>query len=483
MLRRPLRLAAALSAFGVAHAATAQSPTAVRVTVADTLGLPVSDMTVRLVRDSTVVRTGRTAADGTYRFVVDTASRGLELAVQKVGYVSTRRRVLPVRGSTVDVSVLVTPIATILDSVHINAHRTAEYVVPVIDADEIARSSRNLTGLFALIEKLRPRATMAATPRRAMRPCLEAQTRYYINEQWVNSAQYDGLSDFPADQIAYIQFVDCFDRSLEDNDHPGARHVYVTLKPNVHYSPGRGVQFDSSAVRDAGKMADSGKALRVARGKLIGVYDEVSGDPIDGVEIKDIATGMSVHTTVTGTAALFFARTDATMLGLSKLGYRPMTMMIGDPWSDSIPITAMLMPRGVTTVESKRLSPADTVEKLIIAGFYDRRAWAPAAANAFLSTSDLRGTTSISAAAREAGRPLCSSAVYVDGAYTNIAAALMSLPETSRSIDELFPVPTVLAIETYLGGEIPPQFDRWSEKGAIDAPKKAERCVTAIWTK
>src|SRR6185312_5143948 len=65
MLRRPLRLAAALSAFGVAHAARAQSPTAVRVTVADTLGLAVSDMTVRLVRDSTVVRTGRTAADGT----------------------------------------------------------------------------------------------------------------------------------------------------------------------------------------------------------------------------------------------------------------------------------------------------------------------------------------------------------------------------------------------------------------------------------
>jgi hypothetical protein len=59
----------------------------------------------------------------------------------------------------------------------------------------------------------------------------------------------------------------------------------------------------------------------------------------------------------------------------------------------------------------------------------------------------------------------------------------MSLPETSRSIDELFPVSTVIAVETYLGGEIPPQFDRWSEKGAVDAPKKGERCVTAIWTK
>ena len=480
MLRRSL-CSAVLMLAGAA-AARAQSPAAVRVAVADTLGLPVPGMTVRLLRDSTVVRSGRTAADGSYRFVVDSAYTGLELAVQKVGYVNTRRRVVPVGGSTIDVSVLVTPIATILDSVHINAHRTAEAIVPVIDADEIAQSGRNLTGLFALIAKLRPRFGYVAN-RMAARPCLESQTRYYINEQWVNPAQFDGLSDFPAHQVEFIQFVDCFDRSIENADHPGARHVYVTLKPGTHYAPGKGVWVDSLPMRDAGKMADSGKALRVARGKLIGVYDEVSGDPLEGVEIKDLSNGMAVQTSVTGTASLFFTRTDVTMLGLSKLGYRPMTMTIGDPWADTIPITVTMMPRGVTTVEAKRLSPADTVEKLILAGFYDRRAWAPAATNAFLSTSDLRGAKSISAAAREAGRPLCESAVYVDGAYTNIAAALLSLPDRQRSIDELFPISTVLAIETYVGGEIPPQFDRWSEKGAVDAPKKGERCVTAIWTK
>ena len=411
-------------------------------------------MAVRLVRDSTVVRTGRTASDGSYRFVVDSAYADLELAVQKVGYVSTRRRVVPVRGSTVDVSVLVTPIATILDSVHINAHRTAEYVVPVIDADEIARSGRNLTGIFSLIEKLRPRATMAATPRRAVRPCLESQTRYYINEQWVNPAQYDGLSDFPADRIAYVQFVDCFDRSLEDNDHPGARHVYITLKPNAHYSPGGGVQLDSSAVRDAGKMADSGRAVRVPRGKLLGVYDEVSGDPIDGVEVKDIGTGMSVHTTVTGTAALFFARTDATMLGLSKLGYRPMTMMIGDPWSDSIPITVTLMPRGVTTVETKRLSPADTVEKLIVAGFSigalgRRRRPTRFSRRAILAAPHRSPPRRAKRDVRSARAP-CMSTVR-----TRISPRRSWHSEKSRSIDQLFPIETVLAVETYIGGEIP----------------------------
>jgi hypothetical protein len=460
----------------------AQSPTVVHVTVADTLGLPIPEAAVRLMRDGAVVRNGRTAADGSYRFVVGAADTSLELAVQKVGYVGTRRRVAPARGAVTDVAVLVTPVTAILDSVHIIARHTADDIVPVIDADEIARSGRNLTGVFTLIGKLRPRAR-TLTPRRAVRPCLESQTRYYINEQWVNPTQYDGLADFPAGQIAYVQFVDCFDRSLEDADHPGARHVYVTLKPGAHYSPSHGLQIDSSATRDAGTLADSGKAMRVARGKLIGIYDEVSGDPIAGVEVKDVGSGMFVHTTVTGTASLFFARTDATILGLSKLGYRPMTMLIGDPWADTIPITMTMMPRGVTTVEAKRLSPADTVDKLIVAGFYDRRAWAPAPANAFLSPSDLRGAKSISAAARDAGRPLCESAVYVDGAYTNLAAALMALPERARTIDDLFPVSVVLALETYVGGEIPPQFDRWSEKGTVDAPKKSARCVTAIWTR
>ncbi|MFI5229715.1 MAG: carboxypeptidase-like regulatory domain-containing protein [Gemmatimonadales bacterium] len=479
---RPWLLVIAAILLGNPAVARSQSPTVVRVAVADTLGFPVPDAAVRLMRDTAVVRSGRTAPDGSYRFTVGAGDTSLDLAVQKVGYVSTRRRVAPAVGAVTDVAVLVTPVATILDSVHITARHTADDIVPIIDADEIAQSGRNLTGLFRLIAKLRPRAT-TNTPRRAARPCLESQTRYYINEQWVNPAQFGGLADFPPEQIAYVQFVDCFDRSLDDADHPGARHVYVTLKPGAHYTPGGGVQIDSSAMHDAGTVADSGKALRVARGKVIGIYDEVSGDPIDGVEVKDVASGMFVHTTVTGTASLFFARTDATMLGLSKLGYRPMTMLIGDPWADTIPITVTMMPRGVTTVEAKRRSPADTVAKLIVAGFYDRRAWAPAAANAFLSTSDLRGATSISAAARDAGRPLCESAVYVDDAYTNLAAALLALSERARTIDDLFPVSDVLATETYVGGEIPPQFDRWSEKGAVDAPKKSSRCVTAIWTR
>ena len=453
----------------------------VRVTVTDTLGAALPDANLRLLRDDAVVQSGRTAGDGTRRFALTAADTSVLVSMQKVGFVSTTRHFVVPSGKTIDVNLLVTPVAAVLDSEHISAHRTADDLLASIDTNEIARSGRNLDGLFALINKLRPRGFLP-THRRGTRACIERGVRFYINEDWVNPDQYGALSRIPSDQVLYVQFVPCYDRSIDD-DHPGAAHIYVTLKPGAHYNVAGGLDLDSMETRDAGKMADSGKALRVLRGKLVGVYDDVSGDPIEGATITDVASGMRVQTTNTGTASLFFARTDVTMLGFTKTGYRPMTMVIGDPWADTIPLTVTMTPRGVSTIEAKRRSPADTVRKLLTVGFYDRRAWAPAPANAFLTASDMRGAHGLTEAATRVGRPLCESAVYLDGAFTNINAQLQAFPPAARTIDALLPIDIVAAIETYVGKEIPPQFDRWSEQGAVDAPKKSSRCVTAIWTK
>ncbi len=461
--------------------APVMAQTVVRVTVTDTLGVPVPDANLRVLRDHVVEQSGRTASDGTRRFALPAADTSVLVAMQKVGFVSTTRRIVVTDGKTIDVNLFVTPVAAVLDSEHISAHRTADELLASIDTAEIARSGRNLDGLFALINKLRPRGFLP-THRRGTRACVESGVRFYINEDWVNPDQYGALWRIPSDQVLYVQFVPCFDRAIDD-DHPGAAHIYVTLKPGAHYNVAGGVDVDSMVVRDAGQMADSGQALRVLRGKVVGVFDDVSGDPIEGATITDVASGMRVQTTNTGTASLFFARTDVTMLGFTKLGYRPMTMVIGDPWADTVPLTVMMTPRGVSTIEAKRRSPTDTAQKLLTVGFYDRRAWAPAAANAFLTASDMRGANGITEAAARAGRPLCASAVYVDGAFTNINALLQTLPASDRTIDALLPIDIVSAIETYVGGEIPPQFDRWSEKGAVDAPKKSNRCLTAIWTK
>lgn len=137
----PRRLLACglLTALGAAPCA---AQTIVRVTVTDTLGVAVSDANLRLLRDDVVVQSGRTASDGVRRFALPAADTSVLLSMQKVGFVSATRRVFATAGKTIDVNLLVTPVAAALDSEHIAAHRTADDLVTSIDTNEIARIPR-----------------------------------------------------------------------------------------------------------------------------------------------------------------------------------------------------------------------------------------------------------------------------------------------------------------------------------------------------
>ncbi len=44
-------------------------------------------------------------------------------------------------------------------------------------------------------------------------------------------------------------------------------------------------------------------------GRIVGVYDDRSGNPLDSVEIRDMITGSFAYTTSTGTLSLFFVDT------------------------------------------------------------------------------------------------------------------------------------------------------------------------------
>ena len=130
-------------------------------------------------------------------------------------------------------------------------------------------------------------------------------------------------------------------------------------------------------------------------GRLIGVFDESTGDPIDSVEIRDVITGSYTFTTRTGTVALSFVDTAGSLIRIRKFGYSPITMFIGNA-PGLPPVTLTLEPIAqrlptVVTRDSVRhyLSPA-------LSAFEERR---KTGMGYFVSEAELR---------KEDNRPLAN---------------------------------------------------------------------------
>src|SRR6185437_5066478 len=85
---------------------------------------------------------------------------------------------------------------------------------------------------------------------------------------------------------------------------------------------------------------DSGRGAATARGRLLGVYDETSGDPVVGADVVDMLTGDHTLTRATGTVSLWFLRAKGSMVQVRKVGYEPWQSVV-DP-ADTTPVTVVL---------------------------------------------------------------------------------------------------------------------------------------------
>ena len=97
-------------------------------------------------------------------------------------------------------------------------------------------------------------------------------------------------------------------------------------------------------------------ASRVQAGPILGVFDETTGEPISGVQVRDDFSGVSASTTSTGTVRLSFLsfRGKASFVRLTKLGYAEKTILVAQ--GDTTPITEVL--ERLTT-----LAPVVTTER------------------------------------------------------------------------------------------------------------------------
>jgi hypothetical protein len=96
------------------------------------------------------------------------------------------------------------------------------------------------------------------------------------------------------------------------------------------------------AVLASGSVQPQASAPIRVSGRIVGVYDDQSGEPLEGVEIRNLFNGWSVLTTATGTALLSFVDTTGAILSLKKVGYNPLTTVVKNSPQDTTPVTLVL---------------------------------------------------------------------------------------------------------------------------------------------
>jgi hypothetical protein len=245
-----------------------------------------------------------------------------------------------------------------------------------VDADEIAASTRPIIDGLDILTKLRPDMIYSRVP-----SGMDACGLFYV---WVNGQRIvyapvneglaikaaqgrraaratphlgvTGLAGVPInvqsvlasihpEHIAEINYADCNDFSVEKTRARNA--VFVTLKPGIGFEPGRGSFVADEPVRATDLLAQAANVpvepltptLAAFRTRILGVFDESSGEPIADVEVADSASGTFARTTVTGTVSLVFLPEGMSTVLVHKAGYADVRIEVSISPRDSIPIT------------------------------------------------------------------------------------------------------------------------------------------------
>jgi hypothetical protein len=154
----------------------------------------------------------------------------------------------------------------------------------------------------------------------------------------LSAATITVLSEIKPEHIAEMNYVDEMDSSIGLIGSEGG--LFIVLKPNVVYEPGRGSYVAESQTAPAKPATTPAYRLRI-----LGVFDETSGDPIEGALVTDATTGTYARTTATGTVSLAFLPEGGSPLRITKAGYEDLTLGVEITPKNAGPITLVMVKR------------------------------------------------------------------------------------------------------------------------------------------
>jgi hypothetical protein len=350
--------------------------TVVQVRVVDTAGAPVANVDVAILHGlNTVAASGTTDDAGMRALTIPRGGGDFQIVVRRIGFQRSDQFFRADRDS-VALRMILRRATQQLPTVNVTADQDLKRKHYHVDADEIAASTRPIIDGLDILTKLRPDIIYSRVPSGA-----DACGLFYI---WVNGRRIvyppindalavraaqarrgakatphiggRGLVGVPLDvqsvlstihpeHIAEINYADCNDFSVDKTNARNA--VFVTLKPGIGFEPGTGSFVADLPGRATDLLAPAKNATWEAtptgpapfRTRILGVFDETTGDPIPDVEVADSASGTFARTTITGTVSLVFLPVGTSTVLVHKLGYTDVKLEVSISPRDSIPIT------------------------------------------------------------------------------------------------------------------------------------------------
>ena len=365
-----------LASFVAAQCALAQQPSrnvVIRIAVVDSAGRPIPGADLTLTRGlKQVVARGQSDPRGQRTLTAPRIGGPIQVSARRLGFAPASAFISPADQAAVDVRLVLHAAAQTLAPVAITAREDILRKRNHLGADDIADSPRPILDGLDAITKLRPDMVdppenSPADPcglfnlwvhgRRVMLPSdsvpigdamisSRLKTLTPAPRKWVAFA----LSQIKPEHIEEVTYKGCNDKSMEGVATRNA--AFVVLKQGIGYDWSKGsfvIGDDDNTA--AGQIArrerdrtehPAAAVLPAYRHRLLGLYDQRTGDPIAGAAVVDSVTGTTALTTATGTVSLVFLPEGKSTIRIQKPGYESLHLDVRISPSDTTPLTLTL---------------------------------------------------------------------------------------------------------------------------------------------